>query len=109
MTTHPNNPYHAVLLVEDLSRMSPSEEFMYNELNQATMKYSMKMSVREYDPFNIDDITNVAYLPSYHIYKRSKLKATHTSFEKIERRITHYSHHFEKAVTRRMLRHLQQR
>jgi hypothetical protein len=104
-TVQPKYPYQLVLLVEDMSCLTLSEKNMYDEMTEASLKYDIKATIREYDPFDEDDVENVAYLPSYHIYKRSTHRATHCSFGKIEKRIAYHIRRYEKSLMRKMLRH----
>ena len=89
-------PLQVVLLVENLEELTDCEKELYGEINTATSQYDIPLVVREYDIFNQDDIHHVVYLPSYHIYNKSRLKSTHSSSGKVEKRLSYWIKKYEK-------------
>ena len=93
-------PFQIVLLVENLEEMNQEEEDLYSEILTETAKYDIPVTVREYDLFHPDDSEYVRYLPSYHIYSKSRLKSTHSMSGNVRKRLDHWIQKFEARFNR---------
>lgn len=106
--SRPLYPFQITLIVENLEELTTSERELYQEVTQVATKYDISLSIREYDVFHPDDIASVAYLPSYHIYKNSTRKSTHTHSGKVEKRVSYWIQKYDRMCLKKQMSQLQQ-
>lgn len=104
----PTYPFQVILLVENLESLTLSEKELAEEINTATAKYDIPVTIREYNLFHPDDAEHVKYLPSYHIYKKSKWKSTHSASGNVEKRLCYWIRNYETALMKQLSNHPQQ-
>lgn len=104
----PSYPFQVILLVENLESLTLSEKELAEEINTAVAKYDIPMTIREYNLFHPDDVEHVKYLPSYHIYKKSTWKSTHSASGNVEKRLGHWIQKYESTFLKQVLHPPQQ-